>query len=149
MTCQHQSAGHQLLWQQLFLTLTMSIISWHNLHGKGAWNLSVVSKYRCASSDQWGLVNVLFCLYNLSMDIFGKACLTASSKTAVTPLLTHWSYCSLALNHLCVISCWTWWQKGHCAYFGVNIRKVNSADINTPVLSIHWQQCQWHKISQI
>ena len=27
----------------------------------------------------------------------------AQCKTAVTPLLMHWSYCSLALSHLCVL----------------------------------------------
>ena len=67
-------------------------------------------------------------------------------KTAVTPLLTHWSYCSLALSHRywvpgCVqfdckfglaSSGQVWWHRTMCS--------VNVALIRQLIMSLNWQQ---------
>ena len=49
----------------------------------------------------WELTRSILKVENLQTDYFNslRTELTALQKTAVTPLLTYWSYCSLALSH--------------------------------------------------
>ena len=46
-------------------------------------------------------LKLLFCLHSVSIYQCSTLCLIlmASRKTTVTPLLMHWSHCSLALSH--------------------------------------------------
>ena len=61
---------------------------------KLSWKM-LSAKYRpCSGLNAWTL-----CSYPLDYGIMMAYISMVKCKTAVSPLLTHWRYCSLALNH--------------------------------------------------
>ena len=58
-------------------------------------------KYRCCNLIQ---ITTLYSFVRWHFPTHGKRCIDMDQcKTAATPLLTHWSYCSLSLGHWCEV----------------------------------------------
>ena len=78
-------------------------------------------------------------LVKIDENIFYRFCSSmALCKTAVTPLLTHWSYCSLALSHRVVVWAYSRFWSPLIFTVAATICSIIPILIVTPDCVIHW-----------
>ena len=67
----------------------------------------------------------------------------ALCKTAVTPLLMHWSYCSFALSHRYALFVYTIFVHGLFGCSFIKIHLVDSRDIFIHIFRVHDDVIKW------